>query len=284
MINKEEVLKFSKALNLDPSIIEKDYVLGWLLRGIYSHREVKDCWIFKGGTSLKKCYFANYRFSEDLDFTVTNRIHSEASQLQALLVSISDWVNIQSEIEILRDSISIDPYKNSKGIDMVQATLKFNGPLRRKTNLPRVKLDFSFNELVVLEPEKRTLHHPYSDLSDDDVQISCYPFEEIFAEKIRALAERARPRDLYDIVHLYKARKKLSSKEQLLKILKEKCQFKGIPIPQLETIQTHPNKETLLSEWNSMLAHQLPQLEPFETFWGLVPTIFEWLLDPKNIE
>jgi len=28
-------------------------------------------WAFKGGTCLKKCYFETYRFSEDLDFTLT---------------------------------------------------------------------------------------------------------------------------------------------------------------------------------------------------------------------
>jgi Nucleotidyl transferase AbiEii toxin, Type IV TA system len=51
-------------------VVEKDYVLGWILAGIYGHEELAESWVFKGGTCLKKCYFETYRFSEDLDFTL----------------------------------------------------------------------------------------------------------------------------------------------------------------------------------------------------------------------
>jgi Nucleotidyl transferase AbiEii toxin, Type IV TA system len=51
-------------------VIEKDYVLGWLLWGIGSDPVLGQSWVFKGGTCLKKCYIETYRFSEDLDFTV----------------------------------------------------------------------------------------------------------------------------------------------------------------------------------------------------------------------
>ena len=32
---------------------------------------------FKGGTALRSCWFENYRFSEDLDFTLTRPINLE---------------------------------------------------------------------------------------------------------------------------------------------------------------------------------------------------------------
>ena len=51
-------------------MIEKDYVLGWLLAAISSHPMLGPAWAFKGGTCLKKCYIETYRFSEDLDFAV----------------------------------------------------------------------------------------------------------------------------------------------------------------------------------------------------------------------
>jgi predicted nucleotidyltransferase component of viral defense system len=70
MITKQEIMDFSKEFNLRPDIIEKDYVLGWLLAGIATHPEIHSNWIFKGGTCLKKCYFETFRFSEDLDFTL----------------------------------------------------------------------------------------------------------------------------------------------------------------------------------------------------------------------
>ncbi len=67
MISRREILDTAHALGLLPQVVEKDYVLGWILAGIYQHAALKETWIFKGGTCLKKCYFETFRFSEDLD-------------------------------------------------------------------------------------------------------------------------------------------------------------------------------------------------------------------------
>ena len=53
---------------------------GWLLAGLFSDSAIRDSWIFKGGTSLKKCWFPEYRFSEDLDFTVHGRLDVDMVQ------------------------------------------------------------------------------------------------------------------------------------------------------------------------------------------------------------
>jgi predicted nucleotidyltransferase component of viral defense system len=63
LIDRGEILAVATDLGLAPEIVEKDYVLGWLLLGIYNHRALSPAWVFKGGTSLKKCYFETYRFS-----------------------------------------------------------------------------------------------------------------------------------------------------------------------------------------------------------------------------
>jgi predicted nucleotidyltransferase component of viral defense system len=65
MIDKREILEAASAFSLLPNIVEKDYVLGWILSGINAHEELSENWVFKGGTCLKKCYFETYRFSED---------------------------------------------------------------------------------------------------------------------------------------------------------------------------------------------------------------------------
>ena len=62
MIEKNEIIKFAKMKNLNLSIIEKDYVLGWILAAIHNHTDLARNWIFKGGTCIKKCYYENYRF------------------------------------------------------------------------------------------------------------------------------------------------------------------------------------------------------------------------------
>lgn len=71
MIGKSEIMELSREFGIRANVVEKDYVLGWLLSGIFNHTEIKSGWVFKGGTCLKKCYFETYRFSEDLDFTLT---------------------------------------------------------------------------------------------------------------------------------------------------------------------------------------------------------------------
>ncbi len=57
MIDRAEILAVATELSLTPDVIEKDYVLGWLLAGINTQEELAQTWIFKGGTCLKKCYF-----------------------------------------------------------------------------------------------------------------------------------------------------------------------------------------------------------------------------------
>lgn len=62
-------MDLAREFGLAAQVIEKDYMLGWLLAGISANPEIGNTWVFKGGTCLKKCYFETYRFSEDLDFT-----------------------------------------------------------------------------------------------------------------------------------------------------------------------------------------------------------------------
>jgi predicted nucleotidyltransferase component of viral defense system len=70
MIPAREILDLRTEWSLDVGVIEKDYVLGWLLAGIANDPDLSKTWVFKGGTCLRKCYYETYRFSEDLDFTV----------------------------------------------------------------------------------------------------------------------------------------------------------------------------------------------------------------------
>jgi predicted nucleotidyltransferase component of viral defense system len=98
VIPKFEIDEEASRSALNPTVVEKDYVLGWLLAGIAAHDGVGD-WYFKGGTCLKKCYFETYRFSEDLDFTITDPGHLDEAWLKKTFASIADWVYQQSGIE-----------------------------------------------------------------------------------------------------------------------------------------------------------------------------------------
>lgn len=278
MIHKQEILDFARKFNLPPSTVEKDYVLSWFLKGISEHPEIGKKWIFKGGTCLKKCFFYNYRFSEDLDFTITKPFQVELKYLQKNFADIAASVYEQSGIETIAYSTRFEAYRNLNNGISIQGCLNYRGPLKQRTNFPRLKLDLTADELVVLPPDQRTIQQSYSD-SPQALKIVCYALEEIFAEKIRALAERARPRDLYDVIHLHNRKASSVDKGKLVDVLRKKCDFKKIECPSLFFMENHPYKSVLQSEWSNMLKHQLSSLEPFDSYWRRLPKIFEWLFE-----
>lgn len=143
--------------------------------------------------------------------------------------------------------------------------------------MAKIILDITSNEVLVLKPEKRTILHGYKDFSEELMFANCYSFTEIFAEKFRALAQRLRPRDLYDIIRLYENRAMLQDKNTLTKVINEKFAFKGISVPNIDGIHNHKYFHELQSEWDNMLKHQLPNLEPMEQYMDQLPEVLVWL-------
>lgn len=274
MIGKRELLDFAKTTGLLPNIIEKDYALGWALAGIFAHSELADSWVFKGGTCLKKCYFETYRFSEDLDFTLKDEGHLDRDFLQRVFAEISDWIYERSGLEFPADSQDFEIYENPRGNPSCLGKLSYRGPISPRS-LPRIKLDLTADERLVLPPVRLPVFHPYSDAPDGGIVIQAYAYEEAFGEKVRALAERARPRDLYDVINLYRNGEARPAASVVRDILDQKCKFKGIPLPKADDLDEH--RAILEDGWEKMLAHQLPALPPVESFWEALPEFFDWL-------
>ena len=115
MITKQHILERSTEWRLRPEVVEKDYVLGWLLVGIAQHQELRETWVFKGGTCLKKCYFETYRFSEDLDFSLTPSALYSADDLLGQLKELARRVNDASGIELPENAIAVETKRNKQG-------------------------------------------------------------------------------------------------------------------------------------------------------------------------
>ena len=282
MIEKNEVLKLAESLNLRPETVEKDYVLGWMLFGINTNPNLKDKWIFKGGTSLKKCFFETFRFSEDLDFTISDESHFTEEFLLQEFQKIADVIYEKTGIEFGKENFKFKILEKEKGKKTAQGRIHFNGPLRRREGYASVKLDLTNNEIIVLDSVKQKVHHPYSDEPEGGIHAISYAFEEVIAEKVRALAERARPRDLYDVVHFFRNRNMIPKPQLVYDVLKKKCVFKNIETPTFEFIKQHEKLDELEPQWRNMLAHQLPLLPPLESFWKDLKPFFHWLYG--NIE
>ena len=114
MIDRLEIMEFSREVGLAPEVVEKDYVLGWVLGGIFSHSSLRNEWLFKGGTCLKKCYFETYRFSEDLDFTLRNSDHLNKEFLNAAFAEVVEWIYDKSGIELPGETVAFELYENPR--------------------------------------------------------------------------------------------------------------------------------------------------------------------------
>ena len=102
-----------------------------------------------------------------------------------------------------------------------------------------------------------------------------YAYAEAFGEKIRALGERTRPRDLYDVVNLFWNIDARPSAAVLLDVLRQKCEYKQVEVPSMDSIA--PHRSDLEGAWEPMLGHQLPALPVLERFWEVLPEFFRWL-------
>jgi len=279
MIDKREILETASALGLQPNAVEKDYVLGWLLAGINAHPDLTASWVFKGGTCLKKCYFETYRFSEDLDFTLRDESQLDEGFLQRVLGDVIAWVADESGLVIPAEQLSFDIYENPRKRTSCQGKVGYRGPVSPASNAggwPKIKLDLTADEKLVLPSVRREVFHPYTDRPEDGMWINSYAYEEAFGEKVRALEERTRPRDLYDVVNLYRHGDTRPSAAVLRDVLEQKCAYKGIALPTVEALE--PHRIDLEAMWDSMLAHQLPVLPPVADFWAALPEAFTWLM------
>lgn len=192
MIKPGEIQKIAREVGVRDQQIEKDYILSWILQGIAQHESLSTSIVFKGGTVLKKVYFEDYRFSEDLDFTLLdNEISNER---------IFEWFT--EAFEYIRDEANIpleiiDPdthrYKLEHDDGGINFYISYVGPLGGLGANKKVKVDISRSEQLVFAPTKQSAFLGYSD--QEEHQLLCYPIEEVFVEKMRSVMQRMQARD-----------------------------------------------------------------------------------------
>jgi predicted nucleotidyltransferase component of viral defense system len=236
------------------SVLERDYCLAWFLAAL-AESDLKPVLGFKGGTALKRCYFADYRFSEDLDFTLTEPITFEelAKRLESIYAAVYD----ASGIVFKFDREDRQTHENSYTF-----YLKYAGPLPAGND---VKVDVTLREKLAFALLERPVLRGYEEFADipADRLIRVYSLEEIATEKTLALADRARnePRDLFDLWHL-------TSGEgldlgPLAGAMRQKLELRGKLCAGIaDAIR---NKEARLKDlWSKRLAYQMTTLPEFD--------------------
>lgn len=238
------------------AVLERDYCLAWFLVGL-SRSPLREALVFKGGTALKRCYFGDYRFSEDLDFTLV-----EPRELDAILAGLEAvYAEVQRASGIVVRFARADRKSHQNSHTFY---LSYEGPLPAASP-KEVKVDITIREQLVRPVEERPVLRGYEEYADlpEDAPVRVYALEEIAVEKLVALTDKARnePRDLYDLWHLTsEGRIDFST---LIPELETKLAFRG-RTREAMTAELATKEARYKKLWALRLGQQMATLPPFD--------------------
>lgn len=280
MISEAEIRRISAATRVDPMVVDLDYSLGWFLLGMRKTSTSLGGLLFKGGTCLRKCYFHDYRFSEDLDFTATKYL--SPADIEVWVKKSVDWVSNYDGPDFHVQPIHFEVVDDEYGNESYQARIYYRGPLRWGGSPRTVKLDITRAEAILLPVNEKQIIHSYSDqASFADINLPCYSLEEVIAEKIRAVGGQRRfavSRDLYDIYNLISTGIDVNAVKQ---ILPRKFEIKGLTMKGIDVNNIKLRRSAFELDWERRLGYLVTKnnLE-FETVWQHVLL----LLDEVTVE
>jgi uncharacterized protein len=246
-----------KALRVAEDTVERDYCLAWLLCILPSHDTLRRSLAFKGGTALRRIHYGEYRFSEDLDFTLTND-----TSLADILAGFRDAFASLERQSGIRFALENDGAAVSRDRgDTFYFT--YQGP---RPAAGRVKVDVTRIETIVFPLQTLPVLRSYTEFDfPEDREILVYSLDEIAVEKILAVTDGARrePRDLYDLWHMANARL-ISRPEDMVAGLSRKLVSRpgrevDVLVPKLDRVE-----RALKVAWERRLVAQVAFLPPFD--------------------
>lgn len=214
MIDEYALMELAGRLK-DPRQLERDYLLTFLLHEIYSQFATE--LVFKGGTALKYFYNLN-RFSEDADFSyLPSGSVPDRKNLMNKMNAVFDSFGKQYAITNIEHRVS----KAGDNVTGVNYVIRVKGPLNQKLGyLQNIKIDISTRNDMLSKPEIKYLSPVYPDITTFSLPVM--DIEEILSEKLAAIIEREKMRDIYDayfimLIKGIKYDKKRVSKKMLLR-------------------------------------------------------------------
>jgi predicted nucleotidyltransferase component of viral defense system len=269
MISVDEIKRLAISLGVDPPVVDRDYVLGCFLHFLSKQSEAQTSWIFKGGTALRMCYFAGYRFSEDLDFTATQRLAT--TDIRRIVLEASTALQQGAGIRTDEREIVVEAINDDYGKEAYEAKVYYRGPWNYGGMPAALKIHVSRDESLIFVPNDKFIIHPYSD--KDDLPTSSfrvYSLEEILAEKLRAFSgqrKHAIARDIYDIHHISKSNAEI---ERAIGAFPKKCLVKGIAAEEIDAGNITRRKAEYEDNWRNNLEYLIPtnMKTTFEEAWN----------------
>ena len=254
-------------------VLERDYLLSWVLAGIDAVPELRETLVFKGGTALKKCYFGDYRFSEDLDFTGREGIPTgdEIDELMVLACeAVQELTSRYAPVEFVCGRyIERNPHPGGQEAFLIRARL----PWHRRLDTP-IKVEITMDEPILWPVVQRQVMHEYGEPMH--VEVLVYSLEEVVAEKLRAVLQqvarlesrgwsRNRARDFYDLWRVLGRYWEELDLTDFDVRLHEKCQLRHVDFACPEDFFDPRIVANVELEWERSLGPLVPGLPAFET-------------------
>jgi len=261
-----------KNTGLSWETIERDYILSWVLAGTGVNEKLHKALIFKGGTALKKCYFGEYRFSEDLDFTARDsaprqdELKKEINRSCRLAAELAQSFSpLELKVERYRER---EPHPGNQEAFIIRG--KF--PWHRQF-LARVMIEITVDEPIKIEPVRRRIIHGYGE--DISQEVFVCSLEEIMAEKMRAILQhlqkvkergwsRSRARDYYDLWRILNHYSEQLRLEILPSLFLRKCKVRRVKFGGPKEFFDETLLDYTGKTWEQWLGPLVPELPPFE--------------------
>lgn len=287
---RKRLEEISRKTSLRLDIIQQDYLLSWILVGLFEHPLLKAELIFKGGTCLKKCYFGEYRFSEDLDFSAPPYLPKGDLLFGAIRKACENaekQMNIYAPIRLL-----VERYEESKPHPEGQEAFKIRAQFPwQKEPLTTVMVEISRDESLLFPPLIKPILHDYGE--QIETQVATYSLEEIILEKLRAILQhtkklherewsRSRARDYYDLACIFDSFEGSLSLDAFFSKLQQKCMPKAVNFKGIESFFDSGLVHHVSTTWSRWLGPLVPQLPECGKVMEKVRTKLERLFQTQN--
>ncbi|PID63963.1 MAG: hypothetical protein CSB44_00390 [Gammaproteobacteria bacterium] len=169
----------------EPSQVEQDLIISRALVDIFDHDLLGSALRFRGGTALNKIIFPRpLRYSEDIDL-----VRTEAGLIGPILDAMR---------EVLEPWLGQGSYASSQ----VAPKLRFRVPAEDDPDAQiRLKIEINIREIQAFDTPQTVDYYVDNPWFSGNARIATFSAEELMATKLRALLQRDKGRDLFDLDH-----------------------------------------------------------------------------------
>jgi len=223
-----------------PAQVEQDLVISRALVDLYNEPHIKNTLIFRGGTALNKLFInPPARYSEDIDFVQKNP-GPIGQTINAIRDLLEPWLGVPKWKITQRGAKLIYKYES---INEMPAKLK---------------IEINTTEHFQVLPIETKTFVLDSEWFNGSSEIITYDIDELIATKLRALYQRRKGRDLFDL--WYVVSHGLINLNQVFDIFSRYCNHGSIQISKEEfmlNLEQKKNHRDFLMDMNVLLPSKL---------------------------